>query len=1477
MMKSHLLLVLISIFLGACQVKEEIASINSSSTTSEVSNEFVVTTSFNGWKKKNDVIQITLSSLKKIHKMGTSIPYIEAIVGSNVRKFNYASGTGTNSITFNYTVVSADLDIDGIDFAGIVSLNGSLLQLEDDAGNKISAPTNLNFKPTEILVDGSSPFLESISYPEAKAYSTNDTLTLSLVFNENIKLKQDVSFIVSLDSGPKTLNYFSGNGTKTLTFKGALNSLDSDTDGTIDINELDFSTQLTDQAGNAFVQLLNDSAVDDTWVNLVKPKITEVKINNVSPPTTSTYTLGQNIDINLKFDYNVVLLGNPRLNLQLYSGAVKANFLSQSPANQLNFRYTVKSGDLDSDGILLSNFIELNGATLKSAANTLVNADLFIPAIDTSMVKVSAPQPLNPIYATGPLSQVYKLGDILEFTLYYNRPITVNTTTPPSLNLVVGSTPKIASYDSAASGPQSAVFKYTVATNDLDTDGIVLLSTITNPSSITDSYLGSSSSTFMTPATNAVTIDASPPLVSSISVPDNGTYNADQDLLFSVTMSEKTFVTGTPRIKLTIGTTGFIDVYATYSSGSGTNKLLFKYPVSSPYTDFNGIEVDTTLDMSGGSFKDQYDNTITTNQTLSPPPTTGVLIDASIPSITSTTLTGALPKTFKLGEHIDFNVTFNKAVQVSGEPCIYVSIASSSPPKCAKFNPGLSTSTVLKFRYTVQNGDNDGDDISIPSSLISLSSNQHIKDSAGNNAILTFTPPTLTSAKIDALSPKVTSIVTPTSGVYATNDSLTFKLNWSESITVTGTPKLMLKMNNTDYDLDYLPGSSTTTQSVFKINLTTNGLEASDLQLSPMIVFLGTGEIKDQNGNLAEMTFTSPNLAGIGVNTIRPAITTISSSTTGLSKAGDILTFTLQWTKGIYIQNPGAIYLKIKIGSTEVNASYKPGLSGYGGTTAPTFQSVFQYTILPNQADSDGVTALELVVTPDIEDQYGNKANISFGPNLFPDTIVDAVIPTSSYVTANARSYKAGDVINFIFGFSEPMKFTGSPFVNIMVGTSTKQAFITTGMGTNELKFSYTVEPGINDSDGLEILGDIQLGAGGSLTDLANNSLANLTPLGSITNVDPLIEFSTYLPFPSIKIDNTPPSVSGTVKSENKTRTSLSNYFIPGDIMEFSVTFNEQMTIQGSPRIGFKIGNIIRYATYYEPDPSTTIKKFRYTVDSGNIVLDLDGIELNSSIDLDGGSITDLAGNPLSSLAINYTETDYVYFNNMVSRHHVKTGAYTVSGSNVVRLNDMTGNGNYLEQTISSERPTFSTSGFGTNSTGYATFSAGKGLRTTTSFGVRYAFFAAKTTPTIAAGTQEYGLISQAEDVYYMDPDTGAPMNEIIWNDTLRLGATSTTKSVLFNLNGQVKFNNGAFNNTLQSTISDPALWAANTNYVMVFKFQTLLGLEVNSIIGATGDEFSIVDSFEGDVAEMIFVNGTLNDTQINLIRDQLNEIHGIY
>lgn len=91
----------------------------------------------------------------------------------------------------------------------------------------------------------------------------------------------------------------------------------------------------------------------------------------------------------------------------------------------------------------------------------------------------------------------------------------------------------------------------------------------------------------------------------------------------------------------------------------------------------------------------------------------------------------------------------------------------------------------------------------------------------------------------------------------------------------------------------------------------------------------------------------------------------------------------------------------------------------------------------------------------------------------------------------------------------------------------------------------------------------------------------------------------------------------------------------PAATLNFSITASEPVTVTGSPRLAIDVGGVTRYANY-AAGSGTAALTFAYQVQPGDF--DANGITLASPVDLNGGSITDIAGNP--ALALSFTLPD---------------------------------------------------------------------------------------------------------------------------------------------------------------------------------------------------------------------------------------------
>ena len=105
--------------------------------------------------------------------------------------------------------------------------------------------------------------------------------------------------------------------------------------------------------------------------------------------------------------------------------------------------------------------------------------------------------------------------------------------------------------------------------------------------------------------------------------------------------------------------------------------------------------------------------------------------------------------------------------------------------------------------------------------------------------------------------------------------------------------------------------------------------------------------------------------------------------------------------------------------------------------------------------------------------------------------------------------------------------------------------------------------------------------------------------------------------------DTTPPTVRE-IDIGSKPEDGRKTYGA-GDAVDVKVTFSEPVNVSGTPRLGLKVGNVTRHASY-SGGTGTTVLTFSYTVSGGDE--DTDGLSLEAdSLSLGEGEIEDVAEN----------------------------------------------------------------------------------------------------------------------------------------------------------------------------------------------------------------------------------------------------------
>ena len=964
-----------------------------------------------------------------------------------------------------------------------------------------------------------------------------------------------------------------------------------------------------------------DSAGNESNVKHVYARLdnTGPQMNSMTAPSQGTYNLNQDLNFTITFDENVVVTGTPRLSLTVGLSTRYASYSSGDTSTTLTFTYDTQSGDLDSNDLTFVNtMINLNNGSIKDSLEnnavlnfsgvapslSNVNVDAVIPivtglsnddtsaqtknwswqcsknpctyrsVIDTSsstnpggnytatntanqtsgtgtyyihvQAKDSAGNESNVkhVYArldnmgpqidsmTSPGPGTYNLNQDLDFTITFDKSVVV--TGNPRLSLTVGSSTRYASYSSGDTST-TLTFTYDTQSGDLDSNGLVFVNTMIdlNNGSIKDASGNDSVLNFSstTPTLNGINVDAVIPVVTGLSNDDTSAKTKNWSWGCSETPCTYRSVINTSP-----------------STNPGENYTATKTANQTSGTETYYIHVQA---------KDSAGNESNVKHVYAQLDNTG-------PQINS--MTSPSPGTYNLSQDLNFTITFDESVVVTGNPRLSLTVGLST--RYASYSSG-DTSTTLTFTYDTQSGDLDSNGLIFVNTMINLN-NGSIKDSLGNDSVLNFSSeaPTLNGINVDAVIPVVTAL--------SNDDTPAQTKNWSWGCSET--PCTYRSVINTLSSTN--PGGNYTTTN------TAN-------QTSGTGTYYIHVQAKDSAGNESNVKHVYARLDNTG-----PQINSMTSPSQGTYNLNQDLNFTITFDENVVVTSTPR--LSLTVGSSTRYASYS------SGDTSTTL--TFTYDTQSDDLDSNGLVFVNTMINLNngsIKDSLGNNAILNFSgvPTSLGNVNVDAVIPvvtglnnddtsaktknwswgcsetpctyrsvintlsstnpTGTYAatnTANQTSgtgtyyihvqakdsagnesnvqhvyarldntgpqinsmtspspgtYNLNQDLNFTITFDESVVVTGNPRLSLTVGSSTRYASYSSGDTSTTLTFTYDTQSGDLDSNGLVFVNTmINLNNGSIKDSLGNNAVLNFSsgaPNLSNINVDAVIPVLTGL------------------------------------------------------------------------------------------------------------------------------------------------------------------------------------------------------------------------------------------------------------------------------------------------------------------------------------------------------------------------------
>ncbi|OQP40008.1 hypothetical protein A4H97_17475 [Niastella yeongjuensis] len=907
-----------------------------------------------------------------------------SLTNSTTANFTFSSNEagGTFEVSLDgggYTAATSPMNFTGLGSGG----HTFSVRAIDAAGNVDATP-----EPYSWTVDATAPNTSIVTKPTDPSSST--TATFTFIANE-----ANCTFKGRLDGGPNNTV------TTPLTFTGLSQGPHT------------FQVQAVDAAGNV------DASPDGyLWVVDMIPTVTQVNV-----PINGYYKAGQILDFMIRFSENVFVTGTPYLPITIGSTTVPVNFSGGSGTNSLIFSYTVQPGDNDMDGIGVGTAIQLNGGTVRDASNDAVvtlstvpsTANVFVNTVTPSVVLSTTASGLinTPFTVTATSSEAVTGLTVADFAV--TNATVSNLSTTNNITYTVLVTP-------ASDGPVTINLPVDVAIN-IGNNGNTASNTI---------------STFY---------DSNPPGINSVTVPADGYYKAGDKLTFTINFNELVYVEGaptnTPYLELQLAS-GTVRAYSV--DGGPATSLQFDYTIVDGDMDMDGIVVNS-LQLNGGRMHDPAGNNLVTTL-VGVGNTSQVRVNTSIPSVSlSTTATSPVTTPFTMNIAFSENVTGFTSADI-------VATGATVSPVTVIDNAHYSVIVVPTGAGTIS--------INVPADVAAnIGGNGN---SASNTITLTY----------DVTPPVVTSVSVPANGYYKAGNTLSFTVNFDENVVVTGTPSLPVTIGTSTVMANYTGGSGTNALT-FAYTVIAGNNDMDGIATGTALQLNG-GTIKDVATNDANLTLNSVgNTSGVFVNTTIPSVAIIGSAV-----------LNAPWTATIVFSEKVTGFIAADILLSNASSSNFQ-------TTDNITYTVLITPIAPGTV-SITVPAGAAVNIGDNGNTASSPLTYTYDPN--PSVITSVDLPATGI-------YKAGDVLTFTVNFDESVLVTGAPTLPVIIGSTTVQAAYVGGSGTNSLTFTYTVQDGDQDMDGISLGTDLQIGSAAIKDVSGNNATTTLNSVfGNVVKVN---------------------------------------------------------------------------------------------------------------------------------------------------------------------------------------------------------------------------------------------------------------------------------------------------------------------------------------------------------------------------------------
>jgi len=1015
----------------------------------------------NGTYRMGEVIEVTIVFTEVVYVTGT--PQLTLETGDIDDVVNYVSGSGTTTLSFNYTVGLDDynpdldyvstnaLDLNSGTIKGIVGNDAILTLPSPGATGSLSDNKNL-------FVDAQTPSVTSVNSPELDdIYNVGADLDITVTFSEPVNVSGTPTLTLETNSMPNGIAYYSsGNGTATLTFTYtvAAGHYSADLDyedttslsGTIEDSDklpADLTLFTPGTAGSL-------GANKDIIIDTIDPSITD------NQPGDNTWRTSAGTIYDVDFSDPTSLLDDAQYKIHSAPNQGGTEILGWTP---IFTNLGLATYDTDWSINFAACQEGINYITVRvydNAGNSDLAEDVFYVYKDSVDPSITDNQLGDNTWRTS-AGTIYDVDFSDSTSLLDDAQYKIHNAPNQGGTELLGWTPiftnlGLATYDTDWSinfaACQEGINYITVrvydeaGNSDLSEDVFYVYKDTVDPS-ITDNQAG------------------------------DDTWRSSSGTIYNVDFSDSTSLLDYAEYKIHSapnqgGTEilGWTSIFTSLGASSYNTNWPINFAACQEGINYITVRV---YDEAGNS--DLSEDVFYVRKDITDPTTPSGLY--------------AVPASWTATD--DFDIFWSNPSDLSGIAGAYYKLDAA---------PGSPTDGIYE----------GGTDIESITGITVGTDGIHtiylwLVDAAGN---IDYNNRATVQLFLDITNPTVINVSSTNSdGSYGIGATIDITITFSEPVYVTGTPTLTLETDSMPNGIAYYSSGNETATLIFTYTVAL-GHNSSDLDYLSTNALSGT--IEDVVGNIADLTLPDPGASGslgynkdLVIDTISPVVINVSSSISdGTYGIGEVIDIVIYFSEIVDVTDTPQLILAT--GSSNAIIDYVGG----AGTDA----LIFAYVVASGHASSDLSYISTDALSGIIRDLAGNIANLTLSTpgsagslSDNKDIIIETIQPdiTSVSSTKPDGTYGEGEVINIIITFSEPVYVTGTPQLTLETGTIDAVINYVSGSGTITLIFSYTVASGHNSDD----LDYVSTGAlslnGGTIEDLVGNDgiLTLPTPGGS--------------------------------------------------------------------------------------------------------------------------------------------------------------------------------------------------------------------------------------------------------------------------------------------------------------------------------------------------------------------------------------------